>query len=642
MKPPQGPTIHEFGDFELDAQRHVLTSRLDGQPVDITGRVMEALVYLVERPGQLVEKKALMDALWPHVVVEEGNLTQTIHTLRRVLGERAGEHRYIATVPGRGYRFVADVKVRDGHVPAPAQASPPVTVAPPQSRRWWLPGVASLLVVLAVAVALIWRDHRRAPSESAAPASVAVLPFVDMSEAGDQAHFADGLSEEILNLLARADSLRVIARTSSFSFRDQAVDIGTIARRLNVTHVLEGSVRKAGTRVRVTAQLIDGETSAHVWSDTFDRELTDIFGVQREIAAAVAAALHVTLRTDGPRPSETASPEAYDHYLQARHLIHRRSGTDIEQAKEHFEKAVQIDPSYGRAWAGLAGVYLVARYSDVKFPDEMPKWREAAERAVALLPDSAEAQFRAAQFQWHAGDIDAALRHMERARALDPQDPLVMGSTLSRIVYDGRLDEAIEMQRKIVAKDPLSATNRGTLGSLLLLDGRLEEARAESERSLELSPASPYMMENVADVLILQGEGAGALEVISRLPSGYRRDQRLALVYFAQKSAEDAESAFARLQEAAGKAGAGADEALALAEVHAQKGEPGPAFRWLTEAERRSRLPGAATPDWMLFEHLVVSAFLKPLHGDPRWSALLASLHESPAFRRDVLDSRDE
>ncbi|HKR39292.1 MAG TPA: winged helix-turn-helix domain-containing protein, partial [Paraburkholderia sp.] len=356
MAAQQPHPIYEFGDFELDALRRVLVSRADGQQVDITGRVLEALVYLVERPGQLVEKKALIEALWPHVVVEEGNLTQTIHTLRRVLGEKPGEHRYIATVPGRGYRFVAEVNVRAEQTKleaAPSRRSKPV-----------LAGAALAFVLLAVVALLAWRGRDQpadAPSARTQPA-IAVLPFVDMSVEQDQQYFAEGLSEEILNLLAHTDTLRVIARTSSFSFKDQNADIKTIAQRLAVTHVLEGSVRKSGERVRITAQLIDGSNSAHVWSDTFDRDVHDIFGVQREIASAVADALHVTLGRGGPRRAETTSTQAYEFYLQGRHLFNRRSDGDLLQAKSHFEKAVQIDPSYGRAWTALSGVYFIARY----------------------------------------------------------------------------------------------------------------------------------------------------------------------------------------------------------------------------------------------------------------------------------------
>jgi TolB-like protein/DNA-binding winged helix-turn-helix (wHTH) protein len=612
--------IYQFGDFELDALRRVLMSRADGKQVDITGRVLEALVYLVERPGQLVDKKALIEALWPHVVVEEGSLTQTIHTLRRVLGERPGEHRYIATVPGRGYRFVAEVGVRAEQAKLDAM--------PSRRPKTLLVGAALALVLLVVVAVLMWRGRDQPVKEAAVPAqpSIAVLPFVDMSTEQDQAHFAEGLSEEILNLLAHTDTLRVIARTSSFSFKDQNADIRTIAQRLAVSHVLEGSVRKSGERVRITAQLIDASNSAHVWSETYDRDVHDIFGVQREIAAAVADALHVTLSSVGPRRAETSSVQAYEHYLQGRHLFNRRSGADLVQAKSHFEQAVQIDPDYGRAWAALAGVYFVARYEDVELPNTMQNWGEAAERALAQAPDLAEAHVRAAQYYGNAGDHSAMRTHFARAAALDPGDPLVLGMSLSDAITEGRLEDAVEMQRRLVSTDPLSATHRGNLGNLLMLVGRLPEAQAELERALELSPAGFRMTSSVADVLILQGRTDEALKVIARIPAGDDRDQRLALAYFARGDVDEGDAMLARLLALAEKPDSDATLAVDIAEVYAARNDPDTAFKWLDTARRRSASqPGGPLPAWAIHEELQLAPFLKSLHADLRWSELLAA-----------------
>jgi TolB-like protein/DNA-binding winged helix-turn-helix (wHTH) protein/tetratricopeptide (TPR) repeat protein len=624
MQPQPAHLIYEFGDFELDALRRVLVSRADGQQVDITGRVFEALVYFVERPGQLVDKKALIEALWPHVVVEEGNLTQTIHTLRRVLGERPGEHRYIATVPGRGYRFVADVRVRTEQTQLDAVPSR-------RSTTTVLAGAALLLVLLTVVAVLAWRGRGQPVVEAAVPArpSIAVLPFVDMSTEQDQEPFAEGLSEEILNLLAHSDALRVIARTSSFSFKNQNADIGTIAQRLAVSHVLEGSVRKSGERVRITAQLIDGSTSAHVWSETYDRDEHDIFGVQREIAAAVADALHVTLHRVGPRRAETSSVEAYEHYLQGRHLFNRRSGADLLQAKSHLEKAVQIDPDYGRAWAALAGVYLVARYEDLELPNEMQNWREAVERAVALAPDVAEAHVRAAQYYLHAGDPNAARMHIARATALDPEEPLLVGRSLTRIVSEGRLEDTIELQRGVVATDPLSANNRGTLGNLLMMVGRLTEAQAELERALELSPAAVGVTGDMADLLILQGRADEALRVSSRMPAGYDRDRHLALAYFARGDVSEGNAMLARLFALAEKPDFDPPVAVAIAEVYAARNDPDHAFEWLDTARRRSRSQPGVLPARLLQDDLQFAPFLKALHADPRWGQLLAAVGTS-------------
>lgn len=642
---------YEFGDFELDATRRLLVTRT-GAPVEITGRVLDTLIYLVERPGQLIDKKALIDAVWPNVVVEDGNLTQTIHTLRRVLGEKAGEHRYIVTVPGRGYQFVAEVKERVAPS-APAPVAAPVVgrapsrvtdVEPGARSRPFLAIAVISLVLFAVVGVLAWRG-RAQPGHSAQPAqntadvahpSIAVLPFVDMSSEQDQGHFAEGLSEEILNILAHADNLRVIARTSSFSFKDENADIKTIAQRLGVSNVLEGSVRKSGDRLRITAQLIDARTSAHVWSDTYDRNVTDIFGVQREIALAVADALKVSLARAAPRRAETMSTEAYEHYLEGRLLFNRRSGTDLLQAKVNFEKAVQIDPNYGRAWAGLAGVYFVSRFEKLELPNALEKWGEAAERGVQFAPDLAEAHARLAQYQLYTGKLEDAQKHFARATALDPEDPMSLGIKLSDAIAAGKMQEAVDVTRHMVAVDPLSANNRNNLGSMLIMVGRYPEAQAELERALELSPAQEGTMLAIADVLILQKRFDEAMVVIARLPDDHFKDGRLAVARFARGDERGGNEVLARLRAAAEKPDADPDTGISVAEVYAMRGDVDRAFEWLERSRPRTGSPLEGLPSWEMFETIQVSPFLMPLQTDPRWRKLLTALDEQG--KQDAVD----
>jgi|ADGO01.1.fsa_nt_gi DNA-binding winged-HTH domains len=258
MSHQQERFTYEFGDFRIDPQRRVLFLRSSGQTVQVTSKVFDTLLYLVEHAGELLDKRTLMEALWPQVVVEESNLTQTIHTLRRVLGERPGEHRYIVTVPGRGYRFVAGVTTREVQDELAEPTAKPHAL-PASARRRTIGAVALALLILATTAALLpLLKPVSTPHLSAARGqstiTLAVLPFVDMSGEQNQTYFADGLSEEILNLLAQSSTMRIIARTSSFSFKNRHdLDIQAIARKLNATHVLEGSVRKSGKRVRVTA-----------------------------------------------------------------------------------------------------------------------------------------------------------------------------------------------------------------------------------------------------------------------------------------------------------------------------------------------------------------------------------------------------
>jgi TolB-like protein len=252
----QQPRLYEFGEFQLDAGRGVLRSSRDGKPLELTSKALSTLLYLLEHAGQVVEKGALFAAVWPNVVVEEGNLTQTVHVLRRALGEHPDDHRFIVTVPRRGYRFVADV-----------------------------------------------RRETRAVATPRPIHSIAVLPFTDLSPEGDNDYFSDGLSEEVVNFLAQSPDLQVTARTSSFSFRNQSVDIATIAEKLNVRYVVEGSVREVGKRVRITVQLVEASSSSYVWSHTYERDVDDAFAVQAEIAAAVVQALraHLANRTGAER-----------------------------------------------------------------------------------------------------------------------------------------------------------------------------------------------------------------------------------------------------------------------------------------------------------------------------------------------------
>jgi TolB-like protein/thioredoxin-like negative regulator of GroEL len=494
-------------------------------------------------------------------------------------------------------------------------------------------GVVVLSLALLGAIAFVaWRHREQPPATAAAPAaanahpSLAVLPFVDMSEEQDQAHFAEGLSEEILNLLAHADNLRVIARTSSFSFKGENVDIKTIAQRLEVAYVLEGSVRKQGDRLRITAQLIDASTSAHRWSDTYDRDVHDIFGVQREIASHVADALRVTLAREGPRRAETASTEAYEHYLQGRHLFNRRAPGDLEQAKAHFDQAVRIDPGYARAWAALAGVYFVSRYSNVDFPDAMKQWGIAVDRAVSLDPELAEGHMRAAQYYWQAHQQKVADAHLARATALDPEDPMVIAASMSEAIVNGQMEDAIRMQRRIVTMDPLSASHRANLGSFLMAVGRFPEAQAELERSLELSPASDKNKLDVADVLILQGRTDEALEVLARTADGFERDARLAIVAFARHDTREGETMLARIEALARQPDYDPGVNIALAAANAARHDSDRAFAWLQRAVDRSQSQHKVQPNWVLLEALQVTPYFRPLHADARWGAILAKV----------------
>lgn len=609
VNPRPAHVIYEFGEFRLDALRRVL-SRADGAPLQLTGKVFDTLAYLVERAGQVLDKRTLMSAIWPDVVVEEANLTQAIHTLRRALGERPDEHRFIVTVPGRGYRFVADVKIATAEEPNVAK------------RRPLAIGAALVAIALAGISFFLLQGPKEPPRSFAAKPSIAVLPFVDMSEGQDQVYFAEGLSEEILNLLAQSTTLQVTARTSSFSFKGRSVDIPTIAGTLNVTHVLEGSVRKAGNRVRITAQLVEGATSVHAWSQTYDRDASDIFSVQDDIAAAVAEALQVRLTgANIPNSGQPHNAQAFERYLQGKYFFNRRGESDIARAQEYFEQALQIDPDYARAWAGLAGVYHLAPRPAPQIT--LDAWREAVNRALQLGPNLAEAHVRAAQYYWRVGDLEASEQHCKRAIALNPSDPLVLGVSAGRAFAAGHWSEGIALQRRAVAVDPLSATGRANLGVYLTGGGEWEEARAELEKARELSPTLSKIDSDLARLLILQQRFDDARIAIERMQPGPLQDQAIALAYRAPGQRDAADAALSRLVARLSSKEVNPELELLIAEVHAFRGDHDAALERMTRLLAQRGPDAARTQKWVR-EDMVLSPFLKVLQADARWSSLLA------------------
>jgi TolB-like protein/DNA-binding winged helix-turn-helix (wHTH) protein len=630
MEQRQAHPLYEFADFRLDAQRRVLSTRTDGRPIQVTGKVFDTLLFFVEHAGQLLDKQTLISALWPNVIVEESNLTQTIHTLRRLLGERPGEHRFIVTVPGRGYRFVADVTQGVIDEAAPSVATEPQVA----DRSAWSRSrilVASLVAGLAVLGLSLFLMRTPAdpsvktPTIDSTPA-VAVLPFVDMSEEQDQTYFADGLSEEILNLLAQSAAMRVIARTSSFSFKDRPqLDIATIARQLDATHVLEGSVRKSGEHVRITAQLVDGTTSAHLWSRTYDRDLTDIFSVQDDIAAAVAAALNATLSDGGqPQRADTTNAQAFEQYLHGRYFFNRGSEADVTRAREYFEQALQSDPNYAPAWAGLAATYNATLGSgQAAARDDQRAWLASIERGLSLGPGFAEAHVRAAQYYWWLGDWGTSEEHCKRAIALNPSDFFVLSVSAQKAVAVGHRSEALSLQQRAVAVDPLSAQGRFNLGLYLAAVDELDKAEAELRHARELSPMLPRIDFAIARVLVKRRQFDEALAMVEQMPADSSREQGLALALYGLGKVSDADAALARLTELAELPNANRQLGILVAEVHAFRGN---ADRALDSIERALG-PVATRPTTadIIFASQAVhrSPFFIPLREHARWKLLL-------------------
>jgi TolB-like protein/Tfp pilus assembly protein PilF len=335
-------------------------------------------------------------------------------------------------------------------------------------------------------------DGVATPAAGAAVAtdqSIAVLPFVNRSSDAEQEYFSDGISEELLNLLAQIPELRVISRSSAFSFKGKDIAIPEIARQLNVAHILEGSVRRSGNMLRITAQLIDARSDTQLWSETWDRPLDDIFTIQDEIAATVVGQLKLTLLGGVPQAQET-HPEAYALYLQARHLGRQITAETFAQSNALYQQALAIDPDYAAAWHGLARNYARQVGNGLlSFEEGSTLAHEAAERALAIDPDSAQAH---ALLGWITmlfdKDLAQAARHIERALQLAPADLAIIRNAAMLLHALGRLDEAIVLEEHAIAQDPVDPIGHANLGTNYLLAGRNDDAIAALETALRLSP----------------------------------------------------------------------------------------------------------------------------------------------------------
>jgi serine/threonine-protein kinase len=350
-------------------------------------------------------------------------------------------------------------------------------------------------------------------------ASVAVLPFADMSPARDHEYFSDGLAEEVINVLAQIPALRVIARTSSFAFKGRNADVREVARTLGVSQVLEGSVRRAGDRIRVTAQLITARDGSHLWSERYDRDLADVFAVQDEIAAAIARALTATLgQPPAPAPQREYLPAlpAYEAFLKGRHQQFRFTPEAIALTRQYFEQAIALDPAFPMPYLRLGGHYFNLAMMGIECAaDTLPKARAAALRAVELGHPDVHCLLGAiatASFDWATGT-----RHFEAARAVQPVSAYVRGTDgLFRLTFSGRATEAVEQIRPALSEDPLSVLLHHQLGTSLLACDRHDEAREQFREVVRLEPTFVISWSMMAISYWLEGLGAEALASAER------------------------------------------------------------------------------------------------------------------------------
>ena len=483
------------------------------------------------------------------------------------------------------------------------------------------------------AAALVAVRPAAEPKPAASPKSVAVLAFANLSDDKGSEYFSDGISEELLTVLQKIPGLHVAARTSAFSFKGKNATAQEIGEKLGVAHLVEGSVRKAGDVVRIAARLTQANTGEAQWSENYTRNLKDVFAVQTEIAQTIVEQLRGQLTGGAANPTTKAEIQAevraavkggtknvgaHEAYLQGRFFINRHSEKETDQARVAYQRAVQLDPKFALAWAGLAQTHVwdcnyATEGGQKGFNAHLAAAREALERALALEPDLPDALFARAVIKTNFDyDWKGAAETLRKALALAPQDPALLMEAGNLALARGENTQALDLFRRAVALDPVNAQARAYLGGTLSVLGQQQEARAEYARVIELNPSAPFGHAGVGQTYLSQGKFEEAATAAQQDAADWARLLIVSCARWGQKRIPESDAALAELIAKTGETAA-----YQVAEAYAYRNDKDHAFEWLERARRQrdAGLPG-----------LRADTLLPNLYGDPRWNAFLRTM----------------
>jgi TolB-like protein/DNA-binding winged helix-turn-helix (wHTH) protein/Flp pilus assembly protein TadD len=485
--------IYEFGTYQLDVEERVLVRQ--GRPVPLPPKDLETLVVLVEKTGHIVEKEELLEKVWPGVFIEENNLARRIFNLRQVLGEGPDGRQYIETVPKRGYRFVGSVREQGSSaevsIPTPTSDLPQPAPQGNRRRALWAWALAAVLIVAAGVLAQHFRGIRQSSPQRV---MLAVLPFENLSGDANEDYFADGLTEEMIAQLGQVQPSRlgVIARTSIIHYKHTKESIAQVGKELGVGYVMEGSVRRAGGRVRITAQLIQAAQQTHVWAESFERPLDDVLTVQREIAQKVTDSLSIEL-LPGTTSDSNLRPnlESYDKYLLGLHELERGTKDSVNKAIQYFHEAIEKEPRDARFYSALSQAYDAATTYYSSPADVMPRAKEAALKAVEMDPNLASGHVKLGYVHlFYDWDWPAAEKEYRRALEINPSSPEAQLGYANYLATLGRFDEAIARVQQAYLYDPLAVESRNEALWIYYFSGRTTETIDQCRKTMELEPAA--------------------------------------------------------------------------------------------------------------------------------------------------------
>jgi len=626
--------LYRFGPFQLDEDARSLL-RL-GEPVTLTGKVFDTLTVLVRNRGRVIEKEELLAAIWPNTVVEEANLIQNVSMLRKALGDNAKDYRFIATVAGRGYSFVAPVAELNrqelGSTVPNGRGNRRETIEPPLAwsetaeevsshgrakatgRLWFV--AAFTLASLAVGLG-VWLKPRHLGMPPHVK-SLAVLPFENLSNDPEQEFFAQGMTEQLITLLSKIRTIRVISKTSAMQYRGKHKSMPQIARELGVEGIVSGSVTRLDGKLRITAQLIEGRADRYLWAESYSRDVSEVLEVQSEVAQAIVTQIRTTI-TSTERSQlaarRIADPEVNDLVMRGRYFADKYTSASLDKAAGYFQQAIAKDRNYAPAHAGLAYLYWCRALANAPPREVMPKLKRAAERALQLDETFAEAHVSLAyallyyDWDWPEGE-----KHLKRALELNPSAAdahLVYGGYFSAL---GRPREALAEARAAEVLDPLSLPIQQMILFSLLGAREYDKVIDQFHRVVEREPnfRQGYILASLAYTEM--GQMDHAIEAINKavqLQSNNTGQIIMAHVYAAKDDRAKAEKL---LKEITAKSKHGCLCAYEVAHAYIKLGDKNKAYEWLEKGIKDRA-------DCMIW--LLVEPWMDPLRNDRRYKELI-------------------
>jgi TolB-like protein/DNA-binding winged helix-turn-helix (wHTH) protein/Tfp pilus assembly protein PilF len=615
--------VYEFAPHTQELRKAGIRIRLEGQPLAI-------LQMLLERPGELVTREELQKKLWPTdtFVDFEHSLNAAVKRLRAALNDSADQPRYVETLARRGYRFIAPLNAAG----AETAVAPSIVTATPvgqtpsivRGRRMWLIAIAVFGLAVGGWGWRQWRHQFAVPALSVLH-SLAVLPLTNLSGDPSQEYIADGMTEELIGKLSHIHGLRVISRTSAMHFKNTHLSVPEIAKTLGVDAIVEGSVTREGSHIRVHAQLIRGATDEHIWAEEYLREYRSILGLQDDVARSIAERIESTLTPRGRASlarASAVSPEAYEHYLKGRYYFNQRTEDALNKSVVNFQQAITREPNYGLAYSGLADAYALLGFRG-SFPskDALSRAKAAASKAIEIDDTLAEAHaslaFIAETYEW---DWATAEREYKRALELNPGDARTHHWYAGYLMYVGRFDEGIAEAKRARDLDPLSLPVNNALAGRLLVAGRVGEALEQVRKTLEMDPHFAPAHQTLGWAYLNQGkqkeairEFQQALQLSGNTATDFTLDLAFACAVGGKR--DEARRILTTLKQQHEK---GLVPSGSIAILYGALGELNEAFAWLEKAyqERDPELTYINVP----------GRRFEPLRRDPRFKKLLVRM----------------